>query len=162
VGERLFPENGDCASRALAAAYRYLNRRERSESELRAHLASRDFDSPTVDATLEVLRDQGYVDDARFARMFAQDKRTLEQWGSERIERALCSRGIERDLIDEAVSEEPAGAEADRALELLQRRFRSPPSDARERERALGVLLRKGFDSELALEAVASYVREAG
>ena len=100
------------------------------------------------------------MDDARFARMFAQDKRTLEQWGGERIERALRSRGIERELIVEAISQEPPGAEADRALELLRRRFRSPPADARERERALGVLLRKGFDSELALEAIASYVRE--
>jgi regulatory protein len=161
VGEELFPENGERAGRALGVAYRYLNRRERSESELREHLTGRGFDSPTVDAALEVLRGQGYVDDARFARMLAQDKRSLEQWGSERIERALLARGIDRGLIADAVSEEPAGAEADRALELLQRRFRSPPADARERERALGVLLRKGFDSELAIEAVASYARGA-
>jgi regulatory protein len=158
--ESLFPETGDQVSLALGAAYRYLNRRERSESELRSHLAGRGFDSPVLDAALEILRDQGYVDDARFARMFAQDKRALEQWGGERIERALRSRGIERELIVEAISQEPPGAEADRALELLQRRFYSPPADARERERALGVLLRKGFDSELALEAIASYLRE--
>jgi hypothetical protein len=30
----------------------------------------------------------------------------------------------------------------------------------RDRERALGVLLRKGFDSDLALEAVAGYADE--
>jgi regulatory protein len=108
-----------------------------------------------------VLRDQGFVDDARFARMFAEDKRTLEQWGSERIERALLARGIGRELVAAAVGDQPSHAEADRARELLERRFRFPPTDARGRERALGVLLRKGFDSELALEAIASFAREA-
>ncbi len=159
MGEGLFPEAGDSTSRALGAAYRYLNRRERSASEVRAHLGGRGFDSTTVAAALEILRDQGYVDDARFAQLFAQDKRALEQWGSDRIERALRSRGIEHELVVAALGQEPPDAEADRALELLQRRFRSPPADARERERALGVLLRKGFDSELALEAVTSYAR---
>jgi hypothetical protein len=57
---------------------------------------------------------------------------------------------------------ERAGAtgEMDRALALLRRRFPTPVGDRRERERALGVLLRKGYDSELALEAIASHTRE--
>ncbi len=37
--------------------------------------------------------EQGYLDDARFARMFVADKRELEQWGRERIRRGLLARG---------------------------------------------------------------------
>ena len=33
------------------------------------------------------------------------------------------------------------------------------PADRRERERALGVLLRKGYESELALDALSAYAR---
>lgn len=158
MDEKTPVDGGDPLGQALDAAYRYLGRRERTESELRSRLA-RSFDAPTVDAALEVLRDLGYVDDARYARLFVEDKRALEQWGSERIERVLRSRGIDRELIEAVLREEPAGAEAERALELLKRRFRLPLANPRDRERALGVLLRKGFDSELALEAVASYAR---
>jgi hypothetical protein len=41
----------------------------------------------------------------------------------------------------------------------LRRRFAEPPSDRRTRERALGVLIRKGYESDLALEALASWGR---
>jgi regulatory protein len=150
------------AGRALELAYRYLNRRERTETELRLHLTGKDLAASAVDEAVVELREQGYLDDARYARVFAQDKRALEGWGSERIRRALLQRGVGREHIAAALAEEGASAEAERARELLQHRFPSPPSDPRDRERALGVLLRKGFDSELALEAISSYRREAG
>jgi regulatory protein len=95
-----------------------------------------------------------------------QDKRELEHWGSERIRRGLEARGIERELAEDALA---AGAgtgdrdstapgagdtELGRALALLRRRFAAPPRERRERERALGVLLRKGYEYELALDAI--------
>jgi regulatory protein len=94
--------------------------------------------------------------------LFVQDKRELEQWGRKRIKRGLLARGIERELVDAAIEQEGAGGDLDRALDLLRGRFPSPPRERRERDRALGVLLRKGYDSELALEALASYAREPG
>jgi regulatory protein len=50
-------------------------------------------------------------------------------------------------------------SELDRALGLLRRRFPDPPQDRRDRNRALGMLLRKGYESELALDALAAYAR---
>jgi regulatory protein len=47
----------------------------------------------------------------------------------------------------------------DRALAVLRRRFPQPPEDRRERDRALGVLLRKGYESDLALDALAVHAR---
>jgi SOS response regulatory protein OraA/RecX len=94
--------------------------------------------------------------------LFIADKRELEQWGNERIRRSLRGRGIDHDLIDGSLAEGPADSELERALVLLRRRFPSPPQDRRERDRALGVMARKGFDSELAVDALAAYGREAG
>ena len=42
-------------------------------------------------------------------------------------------------------------------MAVLRRRFPDPVEGGRERERALGVLLRKGYDTELALEALARH-----
>jgi regulatory protein len=50
--------------------------------------------------------------------------------------------------------------ELQRALALLRRRFPDPPRDRRDRDRALGVLLRKGYESELALDALAAHARD--
>ena len=143
----------------LELAYRYLNRRDRTEAEVRRHLSAKGVEASAVEDAVASLRDDGYVDDARYARLFAEDKRNLEGWGSERIRNALASREIDRELIDDAIA---AGGETDteldRALEILRRRFPSPPQERRDRERALAVLLRKGYDSELALDALTAHV----
>jgi regulatory protein len=144
----------------LELAYRYLSRRDRTESEMHRHLEAKGVEAPEAEGAIETLRDQGYLNDARYASVFAQDKRLLEEWGSDRIRRTLAERGIGRELIDEAVAADGgAETELERALELLRRRFPSPPRERRERDRALAVLLRKGYDSELALDALAAHVR---
>jgi regulatory protein len=140
----------------LATAYRYLNRRERTQAEMRARLSRASADPADVERALEILLEQGYVDDARFARLFAQDRRELDQWGSDRIRHTLLARGVDRELVDDALDDQSGNdGERERAVALLRRRFPSPPRDRRERERALGMLLRRGYDSDLALEAIA-------
>jgi regulatory protein len=122
------------------------------------HLEYKGVSAETVAQVLEALTENGILDDARFARLFVQDKRELEQWGAERIRRGLLERGLDRELIAEVLddADEP---ELDRALAILQRRFPSPPRERRERDRALGVLIRKGYDPDLALDALAAYGR---
>jgi regulatory protein len=145
--------------RALELAHAYLNRRERTVAEVRRQLERRGVSPPSIEAAIAVLTEQGYMNDARFAELFVADKRELEQWGGERIRRGLLARGIERDMADRALA---AGAELrktelERALAVLRRRFPAGPADHRERQRALGVLLRKGYDTELALDALAAH-----
>jgi regulatory protein len=146
---------------ALGLAYRYLNRRERTAAEVRRHLEQKGVDATSSDSALELLIGEGYVDDARFAQIFVQDKRELEGWGSGRISRGLLARGIDRELIREALTDREAvqTTELERALALLSRRFPSPPSERRDRDRALGLLIRKGYEPELALDALAAYAR---
>lgn len=155
-------EPGRVSGRALELAYRYLSRRERTVDELRRHLIEHDIDRSAAATTIQELTEQGYLDDARFARLFAQDKRELEQWGSERIKRALLMRGVDRELAESAIDRREAvdgdaEGELDRALGLLRSRFPDVPRGQRERERALGILLRKGYEPELALDALAAY-----
>lgn len=156
--------------KALDLAYAYINPRDRTLSEVQLRLQRRGVSEELTERALQALAEQGFLDDARFARLFVADKRTLEQWGSERIRRGLLSRGIDRHLVDAALAEEADSAgdddgvggslsELDRALALLRRRFPQPPKDRRDRNRALGMLLRKGYESELALDALAAYAR---
>lgn len=143
---------------ALAIAYSYLNRRERTRAEMRAHLERKGVAPPDLERAIGALEEAGQLDDARFARLFVQDKRELAEWGSDRIRPVLLDRGVEPELIDEALSEQDED-EVDRALALLRRRFPSPARDRRERDRLLGVLLRKGYDAETALIAVTMHTQ---
>jgi regulatory protein len=151
----------DLLEHSLGIAYSYISKRDRTVEEVRRRLEHAGVDEPAIAGVIEIVSDQGYLDDARFARLFAEDKRTLEHWGSDRIERNLLSRGVDRELVDAALAGPTPETELDRALSLLRRRFPAPPDNRRERDRALGVLLRKGYDSELALDALAAHTRDA-
>ena len=146
---------------ALAVATAYLNRRERTVAEVRSRLEKTECPSEEAEAAITELLATGFLDDDRYARIFIEDKRTLDSWGIERIERALSERGIERHVVTAALSEtgEAEGSELDRALELLQRRFSLLTDDPRERERAFGMLVRKGYGTELAGDAVRAWIR---
>ena len=50
-------------------------------------------------------------------------------------------------------------SELERAVALLRQRFPAGPAVQRDRERAFGVLARKGYESETAADAVREWAR---
>lgn len=150
------------AQRALELAFRHLGRRDRTEAELRRHLAAKEIGEPEADAAIAELARMGYLDDARYARTFAEDRRNLDGWGGARIERRLLALGVDPEHVAAALGERDSAGELEAALELLRRRFRDEvPSSERERERALGMLVRKGYELELAYDAIRAFERAA-
>jgi regulatory protein len=155
-GERLVdPETRLQHARDLAWAA--LNRREHTVAELRRVLERKRVEPSEIVTVLEELTAGGWVDDAAYARRFAEDRRALDGWGSERIARRLQAVGVEREHIEAAVGVRADGDEREAALELLRRRFPDPPADPRERNRALGLLARRGYELELAYDVLRRY-----
>ena len=112
------------------------------------------------DEVVRGLLEQGYLDDDRYARRFAEDRRELDGWGSERIARRLEAAGIAPEVCERALA--PAlSSELDAAVGVLSQRLRTPPTNDGARRRALGLLVRKGYDLDLAYEAVRSFERDA-
>jgi regulatory protein len=146
---------------ALDLAFRLLGRRDRTVLEVRRQLEAKRVEPTVIERALAELIEQGYLDDARFAHRFAEDRRLLDEWGADRIERRLASLGVPADLAREAVAARDAAGELDAAVALLRRRFPQLRDEPRDQQRALGVLVRKGYDSELAWDAIRATIRAA-
>ncbi len=131
-------------------------------AEIRGHLEARGVSQSDIEAAVEVLEQQGYLDDARFAARFAADRRSLDSWGAERIERRLIELGIARELAASANAGVGPDDELQAALDLLERRFPEPPRDERTCRRALELLVRRGYEFELAHDAVRRHRRGVG
>ena len=144
--------------RAVELAYRVVSPRDRTVAEVRAHLARKGIGGQAIERAVEELETAGFLDDARFAQRFAEDKRALERWGRDRIERELCRRGIDPELVEAAIAPLDPDDELEVALSVLDRRMAPPVTDP-ERDRAWRLLVRKGYSPELAYEAVRIYGR---
>ena len=139
---------------AREVAWTALNRRDHTVAELARVLGRKRVEPAVIDAVVGELCEQGYLDDARFAHRFAEDRRRLDGWGAERIEQRLRALGVDAAHVAAAVSTQDHEGEMDAALALLRRRFPDPPATPRDCERALGVLVRKGYELELAHDAI--------
>ena len=55
-------------------------------------LERKEVEEAAIEYALGELRDAGALDDERFARLFAEDKRSIDGWGAARIDRELRRR----------------------------------------------------------------------
>lgn len=146
---------------ALGRALSYLSKRDRTESQVRHKLARAGIPGPTVEDVLRRLRELEYVDDERFARTYAEDRRSLDGWGGERIARGLREAGIPEELVASTLDARERDDELSGAIEVLDRKLGAPPADDRDREKALGLLVRRGYELDLAYDAIRAFERNA-
>lgn len=102
------------------------------------------------------LRESGILDDARYAERFTEDRRALMGWGPDRIEQDLSRRGIPAELIEPALAARGHDDELEAARGILSQRF-GRLEDDRARDRAWQLLVRRGYDAELAYDAVRAH-----
>jgi regulatory protein len=148
------PPDADPVDRARSLAWRALNRRDRTVAELGGMLLAKRVEPGVADHVVTELIELGYLDDARYAERFAEDRRRLDGWGSERIGRRLRELGVDREHVDAALAAREPEAELEAAIELLRRRCPAPPESRPERDRALGILVRRGYSPDVALDAL--------
>jgi regulatory protein len=144
---------------ARDVAWRALNRRDRTVAELGRIMADKRVEPELIQRVVGEIAERGFVDDARYARMFAEDRRRLDAWGAERIERRLLALGVDREHIDAALAAQDGDAEREAALEYLRRRAPEPATTPRERDRQLRLLVRRGYAGEVAYEVVRRHAR---
>jgi regulatory protein len=135
-----------------AAALRALMRRAHSVYEMRQALERRAQDKAQVRRVLDRLKQQGLLDDARYARQFARYRAEARRLGRFRVARELRARGVADRHIEGALEE--VFTEADEATLLRQRverrlRRSRGPLDERALASLYRSLLRAGFSADL-------------
>src|SRR3954454_23293546 len=90
--------------RSMDMPSRYLSRRDRTVCEMRRHLEDKRVEPDEIDQAVAELQAQGYLDDARYARAYAEDRRALDGWGPDRIARRLAQAGVGRDDVAAALA----------------------------------------------------------
>src|ERR1700722_461741 len=135
-----------------AAALRALMRRAYSVFEMRTYLERRSEDATLARHVVARIRQEKFLDDARYALEFARTHARTRRQGRYRIARELRARGVPDRYIEGAI--EQTFAETDETAlvqKVIARRLRAlrGPLDQKKLASLYRMLQRAGFDSQL-------------
>jgi len=107
---------------ALAVMQRLCSAREYCSSDMHKKLNKFDITPKERAQIIKSLEQDGFLDDRRYARAFVKDKSALSGWGPSKIKWQLKSRGIEGEIIDEAMSEVTLEFQDEKLFSLLSKK----------------------------------------
>lgn len=141
------PQPADLRARALAL----LARREHSRAELARKLERAGFARDDIAALLDAFETKNWLSDRRFAESYVADHRAKA--GSIKLAYDLRQRGVPDAIID-ALLNENRESEAERARDVWQKKFGTPPTDAAEKAKQMRFLQSRGFTPETIRRAI--------
>jgi len=131
-----------------------LGRRMRTVAELKRLLrnkveADTEFGRTLVELIIRRLKDQGYLNDARYAAAYSSFRRDNEKFGRRRVITDLKVKGVHGEVIDQAVAStyDDVSDEA-QARAYLRRKRLKKPTDQKQTARIFRQLVRAGFTSK--------------
>lgn len=140
----------------------HLARQARTRGELhralRKHLVPEDI----CESVLDQMADYGYIDDAAYSAAFVRSRMAQRKAGPV-IARELARKGVDRDVVAEALSQFSQADEQENAEQLAAARVRSMRHLPQEKQiaRLVGVLSRRGYSPSVAWSVARETVRDA-
>ena len=132
--------------KALDKMRRLCSRREYCVSDIRTKLMKElEGDAQKVETALNKLIEERYVDDLRYATAYARDKASISGWGATKIRYMLSAKGVEKDVISEALNEVDESKAASRLEKLLEHKYKSLKDDPQWKIKLLRFALGRGY-----------------
>ncbi len=162
------PRQLETESALYDAAIKILARRAHSVSEMKKALIRRTANEDLIQKVIARLKQNGYIDDARYAKQFALQRTEGRKQGKFRVARDLRARGVPDRHIEAALEEAAQNTdEAAVVRQRIERKLRaSRGPDTREKvdDRKLASLyrslLRAGFSADVIRRELKSLTRE--
>jgi regulatory protein len=145
---------------ARALCLRLLTARARTRAELAAQLTKRGYPDDVSNQVLDRLAEVGLVDDAGFAEQWVRSRRVNAGKGKRALATELRTKGVGNEVINAALADIDAGAERERAEQLVRDKLRrerlGDDDDTKVMRRLVGMLARRGYHQSMALDVVSA------
>ena len=131
-----------------------LGRRMRSVAELKRLLrlrveADTEVGQTLVELIIRKLKDQGYLNDAKYAAAYSSYRKTNEKFGRRRVITDLKVKGVHGEVIEKAVDTVYEDVSEEKlARDYLRRKRIAKPTDQKQTARIFRQLIRAGFGSK--------------
>jgi len=150
-------KNRDEARVAFDQALRFLEKRARSEHEVREKLKSRDFSDEAVESAVEKLKGYRYIDDSQFAGMLLSDEINIKLGSRRSAMMRLKKSGVGEEAALAALEGYSDEDERENALmwaKKLTNRYQSEDDGNKKKQKIAAAMARRGFGWETIRKAI--------
>ena len=143
---------------ALQKIKHYCGYQERCHAEVKEKLYSFGLWKKDVEALISQLIEENYLNEERFAQLFAGGKFRMKQWGRVKIKYELKQKHISEYCIKKGLKEIDENAYMKTLQKLADTKWKSLRSEKNifaKKSKTMNYLLQKGYEASLANEAIA-------
>lgn len=150
------------ATEALQSLIRLCARGERSTGDAMRLMRTWGVPEGERQAVVDRLVAQRFIDNSRYAELYVREKSHLSGWGARKIAMQLRTKGVEKEVIAEALATIDRDEQGDRLVEKLRRKMRTTKaqSDYEMRGKLLRYALGLGYDYDDANTALDKIMAE--
>ncbi len=136
---------------ALDKAIYFIAYQDRTEQEVRRKLLSSGYKHELIDEVVDILKNDGYIDDARYASIFIENR--IKKYGIKKLRYDMRKRGISSHIIEEALSHADIDERFDFALQIAQKKLKelemSTIDSYKKKQRIYSLLARRGYSYDI-------------
>jgi len=146
------------SKRPLKYALWLLGRRAYSQKQIREKLEGKKFEPEEVKNTIKHLIELKFLDDFELAKSFIRQSTLGKPKGKYRLTQELFRKGVDKELIEQALAEELSDEEtlATQALARYGKKFTKLDRQKRY-EKSMRFLLGRGFSIDIARKSVKDF-----
>ncbi|WP_239424111.1 recombination regulator RecX [Snodgrassella communis] len=133
-----------------ARAITILARQEISRAELARKLRPHVGEGDNLEALLDELEQRHWQSDARYTETYINSKSRLH--GNLRLQQSLKQKGVDAELIVDYLPDKDT--QINNAVIVLQKKYRKPPADLKEKHKYMHFLAYRGFSMDIIHAAI--------
>ncbi len=143
---------------ALKYSMNLCSRQERCKYEIREKLLGLDMSMQDIEKVMSLLEKESFIDEVRFAGMYASDKLRFNKWGKTKIRYMLNQKKIPGEIIEKALDEVDASLYEEILTEELNKKRKAIKSGNKwdVRNKLYRFARQKGFESDLIQQILSS------
>ena len=142
---------------ALKKILHYCDYQDRCKKEIFTKLDSYELSESDKSFIVEFLKDEGYINDERYCRSYVKSKLSLKKWGVNKIKLSLIAKGVDRDIIDEVVSEIDQDSYKEELVNLLKNKKINETDPYKKKAKLIRYAVGKGYSYSLVMEVLGSW-----
>lgn len=137
---------------ALKKILHYCDYQDRCKKEIFAKLDSFELADADRDFIVDFLHDEGYINDERYCRSYVKSKLNLKKWGVNKIKLSLITKGVDKAIIDEVVSEIDQDSYKEELVNLLRNKKVNESDPYKRKAKLIRYAVGKGYSLSMVME----------